>query len=121
MTKSEALAAAVDTTPAFLTQALAPLVRTRRLRSAPGPSGGYELLPAGLRLSVLDVIEAVEGPTVAGRCVLRDGACAERDTRFPCALHETWSAARTSLVRELAAMPVIGSDLKQTKRGRREL
>ena len=106
-TKGAALAASIDTTPAFLAQALAPLVRADHLRSEPGPTGGYRLMATGRRLSVRDVIELIEGPTRIDRCVLRESPCATTGHAAPCALHSAWSAARTSLLRELAAMPVI--------------
>jgi DNA-binding IscR family transcriptional regulator len=49
-------------------------------------------------VSVLDVIEAVEGPTDTGRCVLADRPCAASG---PCALHVPWSHARTQLLDQL--------------------
>lgn len=107
ITKGAALAATIGTTPAFLAQALAPLVRAEHLRSDPGPTGGYRLLGSARRLSVRDVIELVEGRTPTDRCVLRDGPCAQTGHAPRCALHDAWSAARASLLRELAAKPVI--------------
>lgn len=116
-TKGATLAASIETTPAFLAQALAPLVRADHLRSEPGPSGGYRLLDTGRRLSVRDVIELIEGPTRVDRCVLSEGPCAGTGEGSPCALHNAWSAARNSLLRELAAMPVIdvSTDIGGTK------
>lgn len=106
-TKGAALAASIDTTPAFLAQTLASLVRADHLRSEPGPNGGYRLLATGRRLSVRDVIELIEGPTRVDRCVLRESPCAATGQGSPCALHDAWSVARTSLLRELGVMPVI--------------
>lgn len=104
-TKGEVLAHRVGTSPAFLAQALAPLVRARLLRSDPGPSGGYALA-SGVAPSVLDVVEAVEGVT-SDRCVVKDVECADQLRGEPCSFHHAWSAARTSLLRELDAMPAV--------------
>ena len=49
-------------------------------------------------VSVLDVIEAIEGPVDTGRCVLEDRACAQAGT---CALHRPWSRARAHLLDDL--------------------
>jgi Rrf2 family protein len=101
--KSGELAARLDATPAFMAQVMVPLVRRGWVDSAPGPNGGY-LLGADLaELSVLDVIEAVEGPTDTGRCVVADGPCGGDGF---CALHDAWARARAMLAEHLAATPV---------------
>jgi Rrf2 family protein len=46
----------------FLLQVLRPLVRARILVSVKGPSGGYRLAKRARDITLLDVIEAVEGP-----------------------------------------------------------
>jgi Rrf2 family protein len=101
--KAPVLADRIGTTPGFLAQVMAPLVRRGWVRSEPGPLGGYSLSVALDDLSVLDVVEGVEGPTDAGRCVLRDQACGGAE---PCALHGAWAMARERLVDELASVPL---------------
>jgi Rrf2 family transcriptional regulator, iron-sulfur cluster assembly transcription factor len=96
--KGPALAERVGSTPGFVAQVVTPLVRAGWIRSEPGPSGGYALAVALEEVSVLAVIEAVEGPTDTGRCVLVDRPCAEGGT---CALHVPWQRARAQLLREL--------------------
>lgn len=91
-TKSAELAEAIGTTPGFLSQAMTPLSAKGWVRSDPGPSGGYLLLVDLADVSVLDVIEAIEGPSDGGRCVLEDRACGEARA---CALHQPWQRART--------------------------
>lgn len=98
--KGAELADALGTTSGFVPQVLAPLVARGWVRSDPGPTGGYSLATELGSLSVLDVVEAVEGPTDTGRCVLADRPCGEDG---PCALHHAWSRARTHLVNELGA------------------
>lgn len=97
------LAAQVGTSTTFLAQVMTPLVRRGWVTSQPGRSGGYELSNGGGDISVLDVIEAVEGPTDTEMCVLREGSCAADE---PCATHNAWSRARTALIKELAATPI---------------
>jgi len=98
--KADALAAELDTTAGFVPQVLNPLVKRAWLRSDPGPRGGYSSVVALDELSVLDVIEAVDGPTDLGRCVVADGPCG----RAPhCALHTAWARAREELVSHLDA------------------
>jgi Rrf2 family protein len=101
--KSAELAERVGTTSGFLSQAMTPLVLQGWVRSDPGPTGGYVALVSLDAVSVLDVIEAVEGPTHTGRCVLEDRPCSGGEA---CALHVPWSRARDHLLAELAATPL---------------
>jgi Rrf2 family protein len=98
-TKSSELAEAIGTTPGFMSQAMTPLAAQGWVRSEPGPSGGYVLTADLADVSVLDVIEAIEGPSDAGRCVLEGRPCSAASA---CALHQPWQRARTQLLEELS-------------------
>ena len=89
--KGSQLAFSLGTTVGFLPQVLLPLVE--RL-------AGYLAEVSLDEVTVLEVIEAVEGPTNTGRCVLWDGPCAGDEL---CALHVPWSRARGQLLELLGA------------------
>ncbi len=99
--KSPALAAELGTTAGFVPQVVGPLVRAGWVGSDPGPTGGYAVLVEPGHLSVLEVIEAVDGPTDLGRCVVADRPCARGPV---CALHRAWERARTELVTALGGL-----------------
>jgi Rrf2 family protein len=101
--KSADLADALGTTPGFVPQVMGPLVQAGWVRSDPGPTGGYELAADLEELSVLAVIEAIDGPTENGRCVVAGGLCAARQ---PCSLHVAWASARHELVTSLGSTSV---------------
>lgn len=101
--KGPDLADTIGTTPAFIAQVMMPLVQRGWVQSDPGPTGGYRRVVELTSVSMLDVIEAVEGPTVTGKCVLRGGPC---PTDENCALHDAWMRARSALLDELAAIPL---------------
>lgn len=106
------LAASIGTTRGFLAQVMAPLVRARWVRSTPGPLGGYRLRGPLAELTVLAVIEAVEGPIAGTPCVLkpdRDCVSTGPTPDGPCALHEAWVSARSALRAELGRSPVISA------------
>jgi Rrf2 family protein len=46
----------------FLLKVLKPLVSAQILRSVKGPNGGYRLAKPASKITMLDVIEAVDGP-----------------------------------------------------------
>lgn len=101
--KASELADQLETTPGFLSHAMTPLVAQGWVRSEPGRSGGYTAVVGLDDLSVLDVIEAVEGNTDVTHCVLEERSCA---TGGRCALHDAWAQARTNLLRDLADTPL---------------
>jgi len=98
------IAEAVGTSVPFLSQVLTSLVAERWIDSRTGPTGGYSLMDAGRAMTLLELIEAIEGPIVDGRCVLEDTTC---NSTEPCALHTMWSAARCALMSSLADVRVL--------------
>jgi Rrf2 family protein len=57
----------------FLLKVLKPLVSARVLRSVKGPHGGYRLAKPPSKISMLEVVEAVEGP-IRGQAPLAEGS-----------------------------------------------
>jgi Rrf2 family protein len=113
--KAKELAEQLETTTGFVPQVLNPLVERGWVRSDPGPSGGYSSLVPVAELTVLDVIEAVDGPTDTGRCVVADRPCRSDET---CVLHGAWEIARTQLLEALARTSV--AELPATRRPLRD-
>ncbi len=66
---------AMDIPVRFLPQVLADLQRAGLIEAAPGRTGGYRLTRDPASVSLLDVIEAVEGDSRRQSCVLRGGPC----------------------------------------------
>lgn len=92
--KSADLADLLGTTSGFIPQVMGPLVRNGWVRSVPGPTGGYERQRDLDSLSVLEIVETIDGPTDNGRCVVAERSC---DAAEPCALHVAWARARHEL------------------------
>jgi Rrf2 family iron-sulfur cluster assembly transcriptional regulator len=97
------LAQVLGTTPGFLSHAMLALVQRGWVQSVPGPLGGYFATFDPDQVSVLDVIEAVEGPTDTGWCVLESRTCGEAGQ---CALHVSWASARADLLNSLSLTPL---------------
>ncbi len=105
--KAPELAKAIGTTPGFLTQALSPLVHRGWIQSSVGPTGGYRYA-ATRQPSLLEVIEAIEGPALDAACILPDGAaCTAAASGVPCELHEGWAAASAAVLAMLAGTPAV--------------
>jgi Rrf2 family transcriptional regulator, iron-sulfur cluster assembly transcription factor len=102
-TKATVLAEELATSAPFLAQVIAPLLRHGWVQSDPGPTGGYTLITDLERVTVLDVIEAVDGVVADGQCVVERRACT---AATPCLLHHHWSTTRDALVASLATTTV---------------
>jgi Rrf2 family protein len=84
----------------FLPQVMADLVRADLVDAVIGRSGGYRLSRDPARISLLDVIEAVEGDSRRQTCVLRGGPCGLDGF---CDVHAVFFEAQDALLRPLAA------------------
>ena len=61
----------------FLAKILQRLSKAGLLRSIRGSNGGFSLRKPAGKITMLEVIEALEGPVAINRCLLRKGECAE--------------------------------------------
>ena len=86
-----------DVSPSYLAKQLQALSRAGLVRSAQGHAGGYELTRAPGEITVLDVVEAIDGRTPAFLCtdVRMRGPLATPPERCvtPCAIHRAMTAA----------------------------
>jgi Rrf2 family protein len=96
--KSRQIAESMDIPTKYLPQLLATLVRAGLVESEAGPDGGYRLVSDPTEVTLLAIIEAVEGPLQSDECVLRGGPC-HWESR--CAIHEPWAGAQDAMRRQL--------------------
>jgi Rrf2 family transcriptional regulator, iron-sulfur cluster assembly transcription factor len=84
----------------FLPQIMAQLVRAGVVDSFAGPRGGYLLARPAAAISLLEVIEAVEGDPVSKECILRSKPCRWEGI---CAMHVPWFRAQQAMLDQLGA------------------
>ncbi|MTV24758.1 Rrf2 family transcriptional regulator [Nitriliruptoraceae bacterium ZYF776] len=97
--KARAIAETMDIPTTYVPQILAELVRAGLIGSTAGRAGGYALARAPERITLLEVVEALEGNILATDCVLRGGPCRWSDM---CAVHVPWARAQHALLGSLA-------------------
>ena len=86
-------------TPEWSTRkTLQALVHNGILIAKPGPGGGYRFKVSPDKISVLELILAVDGETAFEKCILGYASCGHYN---PCVLHGIWKKAKTVLVSEL--------------------
>ncbi len=65
--------------PSFMAKILRSLVRARLLRSSRGVHGGFALAKPASRITLLDVVEAIEGPLSLTSCTPDPASCPRSD------------------------------------------
>jgi len=95
---ANAIGEAMDIPTGFLQQVLRELNQAGLVTSRPGPSGGFALARSAEDITVLQIVETLEGPLRTSQCALRGGPCHWDEV---CALHWVWSSARDALCAEL--------------------
>jgi len=87
----------------FLSQVMRDLVRAGLVEGAVGRNGGYRLAKPSDAISLLDIIEAVEGDSRRRVCVLRGGPCAVAGV---CDVHAAFAAAQDDTLDRLQGTTV---------------
>jgi Rrf2 family protein len=87
----------------FLAKLLQDLARDGLLRSSKGPGGGFRLSVPPDQISMLKIVEAVDGAGRYDRCIGGNVDCNERAA---CGLHESWMPVRSRIVEYLQGTSV---------------
>jgi Rrf2 family protein len=88
------LVAGTDLPRDFLAKIFQKLVRAGILKSAKGRGGGFTLAKAQHDVTLIDIVEAIEGPQLLDACVVGLEKC--NDT-MPCAQHDLYKPIRQRL------------------------
>ena len=75
----------------FLAKILQRLSRKGIVKSTKGVAGGFRLAKEPGKISLLEVIEAIQGPTAANACAVDENVCSLSGT---CAVHPVWVELR---------------------------
>ena len=78
----------------FLAKIISQLALSGLVTTYRGAGGGVSLASPASEISLLHVIEALDGPVKLNRCVIEPSAC-PRDTHCP--VHHVWAKAQTEL------------------------
>jgi Rrf2 family protein len=92
------LAQATEVPDSFMSKVLQELVRARMITSRRGVDGGFQLAVAPHTVSMLDVVEAIDGPMQLNQCVGVQGNC---ERAVHCAAHVVWQEAQDATAKVL--------------------
>ena len=97
------LSIAAECPEQFLAKVLQGLTRAGLVISHRGNTGGFELDELHRSASMLEVIEAVEGPIRLNLCLTSDHACTRQAW---CPAHTVWADAQTAMLAVLNAATI---------------
>jgi len=84
--------------PSFLAKIVSQLSVAGLLQTSRGARGGVSLARSAEEISILDVVEAIDGPILLNECVANGGVCVFGDT---CDIRPVWCDAQSELVTRL--------------------
>ncbi len=84
--------------PSFLAKIVSQLSVAGLLQTSRGARGGVSLARSPEDISLLEVVEAIDGPIMLNECVSGNGVCTFGDT---CPMRPVWCDAQAELVRHL--------------------
>jgi len=86
--------------PSFLAKIVSQLSVAGLLQTSRGARGGVSLARSPEKISLLEVVEAIDGPILLNECVSQNGACVFGDD---CPMRPIWCDAQAELVTRLRA------------------
>lgn len=95
------IAAAVDVPPTFLAKIFQQFSKIGLVKSFRGTGGGFMLGRPPEKITLLEVVEAVEGPIIPNRCVAGSSDC-ERSSF--CNVHPVWKRVQDEVCSALAGV-----------------
>jgi Rrf2 family protein len=94
------LSAAAECPEQFLSKVLQHLTRSGLMISHRGNTGGFELDPGHRAATLLEVVEAIEGPIKLNVCLTSENACNRQGW---CPAHPVWAKAQQAMIDVLAS------------------
>ena len=94
------LSAAADCPEQFLSKVLQHLTRAGLMISHRGNTGGFEIEASHRSATLLEVVEAIEGPIKLNVCLTSDHGCNRQGW---CPAHPVWARAQQAMIDVLAS------------------
>ena len=90
----------------FLEQVMASLKKAALVEAFRGAQGGYLLAKSARKISLADVIQALEGPLTLMECVSEEESSQRCDQVSLCVIRDVWIGVQSAIVEALASITV---------------
>lgn len=87
----------------FLAKILQQLAKQKILSSSKGPHGGFSLLKDSRLITLLDIVNSIDGKDVFTNCIMHGSSCegVEKEKK-QCPLHEDYQKTRSDIIKLFA-------------------
>ncbi|MBK7504036.1 MAG: Rrf2 family transcriptional regulator [Bacteroidetes bacterium] len=89
------IAKGTDSPEHFIAKIMQELGRKRLVQSIKGPNGGFYMTERDLKISISDIVKAMDGDKLYSDCVLGLKACSEKN---PCPVHFEFKEIKKRLI-----------------------
>jgi len=86
----------------FLLKIMRSLIKAGIVKSYRGVDGGYALAKPPEQITLLDVVEALEGPIRINRCLVDPEYCSKHWSQY-CSIHQVLNGVQTKIITELGS------------------
>jgi Rrf2 family protein len=84
----------------FLAKILQQLAKQKILSSSKGPHGGFALLKDPKKITLLDIVNAIDGYDIFTNCIMHNGSCeGVKKDKMRCSLHDDYEKSRKELIK----------------------
>jgi Rrf2 family iron-sulfur cluster assembly transcriptional regulator len=90
----------LDLPSPFLAKILQQLAKQKILSSSKGPHGGFSLLKDPRKITLIDIVNTIDGYDTFTDCIMHNGSCegVEKEGKH-CPLHEDYEKSRRELIK----------------------
>ncbi len=92
------ISAEMDVPPALLAKILQDFSKLGLVSSQRGKGGGFQLGRPAKKISLLEIITAVDGPISINRCIIERGSCGREPF---CTVHPVWKKIQQDIKKDL--------------------
>ncbi len=104
------LAVATEAPESFLSKVLQALSHAGLIDSKRGHAGGFQISNRGRKASMLEVIEAIDGPIHLNVCLVSGKACSRKAR---CPAHPVWAQAQAAMLEVLSRAMIADMAVEQ--------
>lgn len=84
----------------FLAKILQLLAKQKILSSSKGPHGGFSLMKDPKKITLLDIVNTIDGSDTFENCIIHNRSCKSVDEdKLICPIHEDYARIRANLVK----------------------
>jgi Rrf2 family transcriptional regulator, iron-sulfur cluster assembly transcription factor len=95
----KAISEALELPTPYLAKILQQLAKHKILHSAKGPHGGFSMFRDPKKVTLLNIIEIIDGDEFFKNCIIHNSSCTYVDEKkLPCPLHDDYGNLRAGLI-----------------------